>query len=327
MLQDQIESILIKHGALIPRGKLGDPTMARSIVEDSSTRRSTQLAMSGNTRELANSLVEMKIASGDLPMPDAGASQGEDNQQLPGDASALRSPDPVSVFPEQVWEDVHMDPMNVDALPTDPPADAGDEADSVEDHPVQARFQEKFQAEAPLAGGGDAQQEQSDPSSGDRPMGEVQEEAPLTGEGDAEQEQSDASSGDPSISEDDEKAPLTEDGALQEEQCDPSLGDHPMTDARPIDPVDTGVTEGPSIPSPAAVTAVILFLPPPPTTQPEETPQSTVDRTRMNDEVVDDAMKDLDPMSPPPKDLVLCPQPLVVREVIDLDLVHGASNV
>ena len=74
MSQDQIESILIKHGVLIPRGKSGDPTMARSIVEDSSTGRSTQLAMSGNTRELANSLVEMKIASGDLPMPDVGAS-------------------------------------------------------------------------------------------------------------------------------------------------------------------------------------------------------------------------------------------------------------
>ena len=45
-----------------------------------------------------------------------------------------------------------------------------------------------------------------------------------------------------------------------------------MTDARPIDPVDIRVIEGPSIPSPAAVTAVIPFLPPPPTTQPEETP-------------------------------------------------------
>ena len=121
--------------------------------------------------------------------------------------------------------------------------------------------------------------------------------------------------------------PLTGDGALQEEQCDPSSGDHPMTDARPIDLVDTGVTEGPSILSPAAVTAVIPFLPPPPTTQPEEIPQSTVDPTRMNDEVMDDAMRDLDPMSPPPKDLVLCPQPLAIREVIDLDSVHGASNV
>ena len=47
----------------------------------------------------------------------------------------------------------------------------------------------------------------------------------------------------------------------------------------------------------------------------------------MNDEVVDDAMRDLDPMSPPPKDLVLCPQPLAIREVIDLDLVYVDNNV
>ena len=100
-----------------------------------------------------------------------------------------------------------------------------------------------------------------------------------------------------------------------------------MTNVRPIDPVDTGVTERPSNPSPARVIAVILFLPPPPTTQPEETPQSTIDPTRMNDEVVDDALRDLDPMSPPPKDLVLCPQPLAVREVIDLDSVQSDSNV
>ena len=100
MLQEQIEFLLIKHGVLSPRGKLGDPAMAHSIVEDSSTGRSTQPAMSGNTRKLATSLVEMKIASGDLPMPDAGASQGEDNQQPRGDASASRNPDPVSVFPE-----------------------------------------------------------------------------------------------------------------------------------------------------------------------------------------------------------------------------------
>ena len=100
-----------------------------------------------------------------------------------------------------------------------------------------------------------------------------------------------------------------------------------MTDATSTDPVDIGVREGTSIPSPVGDTAVIPFLAPPPTTQPEETPQSTVDPTRMNDEVVDDAMRNLDPMSPPPKDLVLCPQPLAVREVIDLDLVHGDSNV
>ena len=91
---------------------------------------------------------------------------------------------------------------------------------------------------------GDAEQEQIDPSSRDRPMGEVQEEAPLTREGDAEQEQSVPSLGDPSTFEDDEEAPLTQEGASQEEQCDPSSGDHPMTDVRPIDPMDTGVTEG-----------------------------------------------------------------------------------
>ena len=74
ILQEQIEFLLIRHGALIPRGKSGDPVMAHSIVEDSSTGHSTQPAMSRNTRELATSLVEMKIASGDLPMADAGAS-------------------------------------------------------------------------------------------------------------------------------------------------------------------------------------------------------------------------------------------------------------
>ena len=100
-----------------------------------------------------------------------------------------------------------------------------------------------------------------------------------------------------------------------------------MTDVRPIDPMDTRVTDGPSNPSHAGVKVVIPFLPPSPTTQPKETPQSIVDPTRMNDEVVDDAMKDLDLMSPPPKNLVLCLQPLAVREVIDLDSVHGDSNV
>ena len=47
-------------------------------------------------------------------------------------------------------------------------------------------------------------------------MGEVQEEAPLTREGDAEQEQSDPSSRGPLIPEDDEEAPRIGDGALQE---------------------------------------------------------------------------------------------------------------
>ena len=159
MSQEQIELYLIKHGVLSPRDKLGDPAMARSIVEDSSTGRSTQPAMSGNTRELTTSLVEMKIASGDLPMADARAFQGEDNQQPPGDASNSQNPDCPSVLPNQVWEDAHVDPMNVDALPTDPPADAGDEIDSVEDHLVEARFLAQLKAEATLARGGDAQQE------------------------------------------------------------------------------------------------------------------------------------------------------------------------
>ena len=129
------------------------------------------------------------------------------------------------------------------------------------------------------------------------------------------------------MSEDNEEAPLTREGVSQEEQCDLSARDHPMTDVRPIDPVDIGVTEGPSNPSPAGVIAVIPFIPTPPTTQPEETPQSTVEPTRMNDEVVDDTMRDLELFSPPPKDLVLYPQPLAVREVIDLDSVPGDNNV
>ena len=100
-----------------------------------------------------------------------------------------------------------------------------------------------------------------------------------------------------------------------------------MTDASPVDLVDTKVTEEPSNLSPVGVIAIIPFIPTPPTTQPEETPQSTVEPTRMNDEVVDNTIRDLDPFSPPPKDLVLCPLPLVIREVIDLNLVPGNSNV
>ena len=75
-----------------------------------------------------------------------------------------------------------MDSMNVDALPTDPPADAGDEADSAEDHLPEARRQVQVHEEVPMIGKGDAQQEKSDPSSGDLPMTEVHEEGPLTGE-------------------------------------------------------------------------------------------------------------------------------------------------
>ena len=188
MSQEQIEFLLIKHGALSPRDKSGDCAMAHSIIEDSSTGRSTQPAMSGNTRELATSLVEMKIALGDLPMPDVGASQGDDKQQPLEDASESLNPEPPSNYPRMVWDDVHVDSMNVDALPKDPAADAGDEVDSVEDHLLEARCHEQVQGEAPLTGDGDTEQEQIDPSSRDHPMGEIQEEAPLTREGDAEQE-------------------------------------------------------------------------------------------------------------------------------------------
>ena len=100
-----------------------------------------------------------------------------------------------------------------------------------------------------------------------------------------------------------------------------------MTNARPANPVDTRVTKEPSNPSPLRVTTIVPFIPPPPTTQLEETPQSTLDPTRINDDVVDDTMRDLVPFSPPPKELVLCSQPLAVREVIDLDSVPGDSNV
>ena len=100
-----------------------------------------------------------------------------------------------------------------------------------------------------------------------------------------------------------------------------------MIDARPIDLVDTEVTEEPSNPSPLRVTAVVPFIPAPATTQPEETLQSTLEPTRMNVDIVDDTMRDFDPFSPTPKELVLCPQPLAIREVIDLDSVHEDNAV
>ena len=52
-------------------------------------------------------------------------------------------------------------------------------------------------------------------------------------------------------------------------------------------------------------------------TQLEETPQSIFKPTCINVDVVDDTMWDLDPFSPAPKALVLCPQLLVVWEVPD----------
>ena len=54
MSEDMIESYLIRAGVLRARGILGDLAMACSNVDDSSTGRSTQSEMSGNTRELAH---------------------------------------------------------------------------------------------------------------------------------------------------------------------------------------------------------------------------------------------------------------------------------
>ena len=159
MSENLMEFYLRRTGVLSEGGISGDPPMARSNVDDSSTGRSTQPAMSGNTRKLATSLVEMKIALGDLQMPDTGASQGDDNQQPFGDASDSLNLDPSSVYSRQVKEDVHVDSMNVDALPMDSPADAGDEVDSAEDHLLEAKCQVQVHEEVLVTGEGDAEQE------------------------------------------------------------------------------------------------------------------------------------------------------------------------
>ena len=93
----KVESYLRKVGVLCKGGISGNLPMERSNINDSSTGHSTQPAMLGNTTELATSLVEMKIALGDLPMPDIGASQGDDYQQPPGDALDSLNLDPPSV--------------------------------------------------------------------------------------------------------------------------------------------------------------------------------------------------------------------------------------
>ena len=61
-----------------------------------------------------------------------------------------------------------------------------------------------------------------------------------------------------------------------------------------------------------ALTDVIPSSSLPHSTQPEEIPQSTLEPTCMNVEVVDDTMRDLDPFSPAAKALLLYPQPLIV---------------
>ena len=184
----------------------------------------------------------MKIASEDLQMLEATASQEGDGQQSPGDTADSLNMDPPAVDLLDK-EDFHKDPMNVDDLPIGLTADVGADAESAEDRPVDAEGQLEGREEAPLTGKDDAQQEQSDLSSEDLPMTKVHEEAPLTGE-----------------------------GVSQKEYCDPSSGDLPMTEASPADLVDSMITEEPSHQSPLRVTAIVLFNPPPASTQREEIP-------------------------------------------------------
>ena len=106
--------------------------MDRSNIGDSSTGQSTQPAMSGNTRELATSLEEMKIASRDLSMPEAVASQGRDAQQPLRNAGDALNEDPLIVDPMD-GEDFHEDPMYVDDPPTGPNEDAAVEVGDAED--------------------------------------------------------------------------------------------------------------------------------------------------------------------------------------------------
>ena len=106
--------------------------MERSNIGDSSTRQSTQPAMSENTRELATSLVEMMITSGDLSMAEAAASQGGDGQHPLVDVVDAPKKDPSTVDLVDS-EDSHKDQMNVDDLPTDLNVDVGAEAESAED--------------------------------------------------------------------------------------------------------------------------------------------------------------------------------------------------
>ena len=99
--------------------------------------------MSGNTRELATSLVEMKIALGDLPISEAATSQRGNSQQLPEDAADVLSEDPVTVdsmddedpvtMDSMDDEDSHKDPMNLNDLPAGPNEDVVVEVENAKD--------------------------------------------------------------------------------------------------------------------------------------------------------------------------------------------------
>ena len=111
--------------------------MDRSNIEDSSTGRSTQSAMLGNTRELATSLVEMKIALGDLSMEEVAASQGGHSQQQLRDAADALNEVLVTVDPMD-GEHSQEDPMIVNEYPIGPNEDAAAKARDAEEEPEDA---------------------------------------------------------------------------------------------------------------------------------------------------------------------------------------------
>ena len=81
-----------------------------------------------------------------------------------------------------------------------------------------------------------------------------------------------------------------------------------MIEANPANPMDSMVIEERADQSSLRVIDVISSSLPPHSTQPKETPQSTLEPTYMNVEVVDNTIRDLDPF----KVLVLYPKPLAV---------------
>ena len=98
---------------------LEDPAMYCSNIGDSSIGQSDQAAISGNTRELANSLMEMKILSGDISIKEVVAFQRRDAQQAQGDGADALNKDHMNLDPKDV-QGSEEDPMKVDVNPMVP---------------------------------------------------------------------------------------------------------------------------------------------------------------------------------------------------------------
>jgi hypothetical protein len=228
-------------------GASGDPTIDRSQVGDSFTPLSDQAAMSGNTKDLAWSLVEMRISSGDLPMHDAAASQQREAQDRQG-GDGERGQDA---------EDLPEDPMNVDEYPNVLQGYAAERAGD----PVDA----ERDAEGPK---GDAE--------GFHVMHRA-EGFPPHAEGEASGEA---------------------EGDAENAQSTPPSGDIPMLEANPDDPVDPKVTDEHADESSLILHGGIPSTPLPQSTHPEEMHHTNVESPRMNAEVVDDTLRDLDRFSP-----------------------------